>query len=109
MFQVVNRSVIKKADLIGGGIVLVNIWAAWCDACLQMATLLPAITDLLNSDDKIVQIEWDMHGGLDRELKVFGVPTLLLYMDGHEIGRYSGTVALPELKRRIESVKRRGI
>jgi len=87
------------------GMVLVNFWAWWSDECGRMSTVMGKVTDLLDVKDAIVQLDWDHHRGLARELEVFGVPTLLIYMKGNEVGRHSGTMSEDDLMRRVFEVK----
>jgi len=87
------------------GMVLVNFWAWWSDECARMSTVMRKVTDLLDEKDAIVQLDWDHHRGLARELEVFGVPTLLIYMKGNEVRRYSGTMSDNDLTRRVIEAK----
>ena len=87
------------------GMVLVNFWAWWSDECGRMSTIMRKVTDLLDEKDAIVQLDWDHHRGLARELEVFGVPTLLIYMKGNEVGRYSGTMSEDDLMKRVIKAK----
>jgi thioredoxin 1 len=87
------------------GMVLVNFWAWWSAECGRMSTVMRKVTDLLEVKDAIVHLDWDHHRELARELKVFGVPTLLIYMNGNEVGRHSGTMSENDLMRRIVEAK----
>jgi len=87
------------------GMVLVNFWAWWSDECGRMSTVMRKVTDLLDDKDAIVQLDWDHHRGLAHELEVFGVPTLLIYMNGNEVARYSGTMSENDLMRRVIEAK----
>ena len=105
MFHVVNDNGFHEQVLHASGMVLVNFWAWWSDECGRMSTVMRKVTDLLDERDAIVQLDWDHHKGLARELEVFGVPTLLIYMKGNEVGRYSGTMSENDLIRRVIEAK----
>ena len=91
--------------LENSGLVLVNFWAWWSDECGRMSAVMRKVTDLLDEKDAIVQLDWDHHRGLARALEVFGVPTLLIYMKGNEVGRYSGTMSEGDLMWRVIEAK----
>ena len=45
------------------------------------------------STDAIIYIDWDLQRGLAKNLEVHGVPTLLIYFAGNEVGRFSGMLS----------------
>lgn len=105
MIQVTTKSDFNEMVLITSGLKIINFWAAWSDACIHVFTLMQAITALLNGGDKIIFIDWDRQVGLARELKVYGVPSLLIYNGGFEVARGSGIISEFELKNWIEKEK----
>lgn len=105
MIHVATKSDFNEIVLFASGLKIINFWAAWCDASIHMFTLMQAITALLNGEDKIVFIDWDRQLGLARELKVYGVPSLLIYNDGFEVTRCSGVISESELKNWVEKEK----
>lgn len=105
MFLTVNTNNFNEQVLNAKGVVLVNVWAGWSEDCRQMSTTMRKIRNLLHEPDTIVQIDWDHQKKLANELKVYGVPTLLIFSSGSEIGRYSGIVAKDDLMTKIVEVK----
>ncbi|MGP8320102.1 MAG: thioredoxin family protein [Methanosarcinaceae archaeon] len=93
--------------LHAGGMVLVNIWAWWSDECRIMSSLMRNVAELLDKEDTIVQIDWEQQKHLTQKLEVFGVPTLLIYIDGCEAARRSGTMNRDDLMKLIAAVKSR--
>jgi thiol-disulfide isomerase/thioredoxin len=71
-----------------------------------MYPLLSNVADILDDQDAIVHIDWDRQKRLAQELEVFGVPTLLIYINGGEIARYSGTMNKVDLIKRIIEAKK---
>jgi thioredoxin 1 len=105
MFPPVNAANFDEQVLSAKGVVLVNVWAGWSEDCIQMSTTMRKLRNLLDEPDRIVQIEWDHQKKLANELKVYGIPTLLIFSSGSEIVRYSGIVAKHDLMTKIVEVK----
>ena len=92
-------------------LLLVDIYTTWCIPCRWMASALERLSDELSgigfsiakADAEKVDVERVMD-----ELRlepIRGVPTLLIFKDGKEVGRVVGALPKPEfpeeLKRRI--------
>ena len=106
MIEIEDRDNFKKRVLSTKGIVLVNFWAWWSEECRTMYALMRDITDFINEQDAIVHIDWERQKRLAQELEIFGVPTLLVYINRREIARYSGIINKDELIRRITEAKK---
>jgi len=72
-----------------------------------MSSLMDDVEDLLDEQDSIVQIDWDQERKLVKELEVFGVPTLLLFVCGNEVARYYGTMNKEDLRNCLGEAKKR--
>jgi len=105
MIPVVNKETFKDNVLNNHGMVLVNFWAWWNDECRNMSILMHKVVSALDEYDKIVQVDWDQQKRLAQELEVFGVPTLLIYVGGTEVARYSGSMSKGGLLKRIVEAK----
>ncbi len=82
--------------------VLVDIYAKWCSPCKKMAPFLDELTTSEASWLKIVRIDADKNIALADELKVTGLPTLYLYINGKEVWNYSGYISKAELLEQIK-------
>ena len=69
-----------------------------------MSDVMPGIKKLLDSTDAIVYIDWDFQRELAKKLEVHGVPTLLIFFAGHEVGRFSGMLSAAVLSRHINTI-----
>ena len=105
MFPTVNAINFDEQVLKAKGVVLVNVWAGWSEDCRQMSKTMRKFGNLLDEPDIIVQIDWDQQKKLANELKVYGIPTLLIFSSGNEIGRYSGILAKDDLITKIVEIK----
>ncbi|MBC8180322.1 thioredoxin family protein [candidate division KSB1 bacterium] len=105
MFNVVDSNTFNEQVLSAQGMVLVNFWAWWSDECRKMSSLMRKVDGILDEQDAIVQIDWDQQKQFASDLEVIGVPSLLIYVRGDEIARYSGIMSKDELIKRVLKAK----
>lgn len=107
MVNIVDENSFDRHVLNARGMVLVNFWSRWSAECLIMSSLMHNMAHFLDKQDLIVQVDWDQQKRLARWLEVFGVPTLLIYSCGSELGRYSGTMSKDDLMKQLAETKSR--
>jgi thioredoxin 2 len=73
--------------------VLVDLWAPWCGPCHMVAPSLVEISGERAGQLRIVKVDVDRAPEVSARLGVQGIPTMLLFRDGREVGRQVG--ALP--------------
>jgi len=73
--------------------VLVDLWADWCAPCRVIAPILEKIAEEFHDTLGIAKIEVDEGENMKiaGQYQVRGFPTLILFIDGKEIDRFSGT------------------
>ena len=72
MFLVVEDNGFHEQVLHASGLVLVNFWTWWSDKCRNMSSIMCNMTEFLDEQDVIVQLDWNQHRRLARELEVYG-------------------------------------
>lgn len=85
-------------DLVADGPVLVDFWGPNCAPCLA---LMPAIEEMekrLGGKISLVKVNAPENRQICRDLKVFGLPTYVLYRDGAEFNRLSGDPTIEEIE-----------
>jgi thioredoxin 1 len=73
-------------DLIGSGVVLVDVWAQSCHPCVALSPHMASIADA-HPDLTVVKLDASKARRLCMSLQVRGLPTILLFHDGQEIAR----------------------
>lgn len=73
--------------------VLVDLWAPWCGPCRAVAPALEQLAAERAGSLRVAKVNVDEAPEVSARLGVQGIPTMVLYRDGTEIGRQVG--ALP--------------
>jgi thioredoxin-like negative regulator of GroEL len=75
-------------DTVADGVVLVDVWSAGCQPCLALTPHLEALAERRGLT--LAKLEAPTARRLCMQLRVMGLPTLLLFRDGEEVSRVSG-------------------
>ncbi|HHO60072.1 MAG TPA: thioredoxin [Thiotrichales bacterium] len=84
--------------------VLVDLWAEWCSPCLVIAPLLQKLVAEFDGRLKLAKVEVDEGENmkLAGRYQVRGFPTVILFVDGDEVARFSGARPLSFLREFVE-------
>lgn len=80
---------LEKAKASGKPIV-VDFWAPWCAPCRMTKPVLEKLAVEYQDSVDFWPINSDEHQELIQDLKVFGIPTILLIQEGKVAGRFTG-------------------
>ena len=82
--------------------VLVEWWATWCGPCRQVAPVLERIAAERAGDLRVVKIDQDANPVRSAEHRVLGVPTMILFRDGHPVLQMSGARTKAAIERAVD-------
>ena len=84
--------------------VLVDFWAEWCPPCVVVAPLLEQVVKERDGDVLLVKLEVDEGENmkLAGRYQVRGFPTIILFEDGEEKGRFSGAKPASHIEQFID-------
>ena len=82
--------------------ILVDFWAEWCAPCLSLSPALERVIDELEGLVLLAKVEVDDNMHLAGHYRLRGFPTVILFVDGEEIGRFHGSRASHWLRQWIE-------
>ena len=88
MSLVVDATKETFEELVGSGLVLVDVWADSCRPCVALAPHMASIAST-NPDLTVVKLDASKARRLCMSLQVRGLPTILLFSDGQEVARVS--------------------
>ncbi len=77
--------------------VLVDVWAPWCGPCQMMASAYEQAASALEPEVRLIKLNSDNEQSTAAKLGIRGIPTLLLFDGGREIGRSSGAMAAGQI------------
>jgi thioredoxin 1 len=89
--------------------VVVDLWAPWCGPCKMVKPILEKLAVEYSGRVDLWQINADNNQELLRELKVYGIPTLIVYQYGKETMRQVGAKPANVLQSLFETLASGGV
>lgn len=93
-------------EKIKEGLVLVDFWASWCGPCRMLAPVLEELSAEFKDGIAFAKVNTERNEGLAQHLNILGIPTLIMFRDGMEVGRIVGYHPKDVLKKKIEELLR---
>lgn len=86
----VSEEDFERTVLKAGGPVIVDFYADWCQPCKMMAPLLDDLAREQVGRVLFAKVDSDRAQGLSARMGIRGIPTLIAFRDGAEVGRSVG-------------------
>ena len=82
---------------------LVDFNAKWCGPCKKIAPYIKKINEEMNGELLVIKIDTDKNPDLAKELKIEGLPTLILYKNGKKKWENLGYLQEEKLRQLIKN------
>ncbi len=82
--------------------VLVDFWAAWCAPCRMLAPTVEAVADKYAATARVVKLNVDDNPSVSQRYGIKGIPTLILFKNGHEEERVVGATSEGAISRMLD-------
>ena len=78
--------------------VLVDFYADWCGPCRMVAPVVDELAAARTGSILVLKVDTDQSPAVPTRLGIRGIPTLIAFRGGREIGRHVGVAAKAELE-----------
>lgn len=86
--EILNKEKFEEKVLKANGVVLVDFFATWCGPCKMLAPVLEDAST--ETEAKIYKVDIDESSDLAREYGIMVVPTMIIFVDGKQVEKFSG-------------------
>src|SRR5690606_24469151 len=83
--------------------VLVDFYADWCAPCKMMAPILDEVAHDRAGSLLVTKLDTDRNPTMAVRYSIRGIPTLILFHEGREVGRQTGAVPRAQLESWIDA------
>ena len=84
--------------------IVVDFWAPWCAPCRTTKPILEKLAQEHQGSVDFWAINTDEHQQLMQELKIYGIPTIMLIRNGEITGRFTGAQQESAYRQMFESL-----
>ena len=106
--RIMNQTQFLEKAKASGKPTIVDLWAPWCAPCRMTKPVLEKLASEYRDVVYFWPVNTDENQGLLQELKVYGIPTVLLIQDGKITGRFTGAQREDVYRQMFESLANGG-
>ena len=97
----VNGNNFKQEVLESSIPVLVDFWASWCMPCRMLAPTIEKLAEENQGKLKVCKLNTDENQHLAAQYGIQGIPTLIIFKEGKEVGRTVGVMPKEKLQEKL--------
>ena len=84
--------------------VLVDFWASWCMPCRMLAPTIEKLAEENQGKLKVCKLNTDENQNIAAQYGIQGIPTLIVFKEGKEVGRTVGVMPKEKLQEKLNSI-----
>lgn len=88
--RTVTSATFNQWVLEGNGPIVVEFMSYGCAHCRAMEPILQEVAEMVKSKEEIFRVNTAVEQELTDSYQVQGTPTLIMFMQGREVGRFEG-------------------
>ena len=94
-----------KGEVLESSIpVLVDFWAPWCMPCRMLAPIIEELAKENRDKLKVCKLNTDENQNIAAQYGIQGIPTIIVFKEGKEVGRTVGVVSKEKLQEKLDPV-----
>ena len=97
MVQEINDNIVKGI-IAENSVTCIKFWAEWCEPCKQIAPKYEALSEQVDLDVMMCSMAVDENPDTCEELNIRSIPTIVVFKDGTEERRFTGSDCVSQLK-----------
>jgi thioredoxin 1 len=100
----VNGNNFQKEVLESSLPVLVDFWASWCMPCRMLAPTIEKLAKENQGKLKVCKLNTDENQNIAAQYGIQGIPTLIIFKEGKEVGRTVGVMPKEKLQEKLNPI-----
>ena len=84
--------------------VLVDFWASWCMPCRMLAPTIEKLAEENQDKLKVCKLNTDENQNIAAQYGIQGIPTLIIFKEGKEVGRTVGAMSKEKLQEKLDPI-----
>jgi len=100
----VNGNNFKQEVLESSIPVLVDFWASWCMPCRMLAPTIEKLAEENQGKLKVCKLNTDENQNISAQYGIQGIPTLIIFREGKEVGRTVGVMSKEKLQEKLDPI-----
>ena len=100
----VNGNNFQKEVLESTMPVLVDFWASWCMPCRMLAPTIERLAKENQGKLKVCKLNTDENQNIAAQYGIQGIPTLIVFKEGKEVGRTVGVMPKEKLQEKLNPI-----
>ncbi len=102
--RLVNQDQFNAELSQASGPIVVDFFATWCGPCKNLSPMLDELARPLTNQIKFLKVDVDQSSQLAERFDIQGIPTIVFFRNGKELGRLVGLPAQEAHKQRLDGL-----